>query len=319
MASPSTTPTTKTRNQQQGNECRLKVISPPELINFFTLPDVYGGCWCLHISCVTPDRVWVSDNENNLILMDIKGNYIHLFDDLCDCNALTGNGSHTVNGESELIFIDTKYNIIKLSKDKTTTTFLERKDFTRTPRCVYWSPFSGDLLVGMYNYDTQTGMVARYNQSGQLKQTVQHDVKGFRQYNMPNYITENNNGDVVVSELNFDFVSGVVVVTDREGRHRFSYTGSSSGSGLQPLGLCTDALSHILVCDGKTDTVQMLDRDGHSLSHLLTGSTCKVYSLSYDFNTRGLWVGKDLDVCVYKYLDHEDPQKAPYSEIANNS
>lgn len=123
----------------------------------------------------------------------------------------------------------------------------------------------------MYNYDTQTGMVARYNLNGQLKQTVQHDVKGFRQYNMPNYITENNNGDIVVSELNFDFVSGVVVVTDREGRHRFSYTGSSSGSGLQPLGLCTDVLSHILVCDGKTDTVQMLDRDGHFLSHLLTG------------------------------------------------
>lgn len=74
---------------------------------------------------MTPDRVWVSDNENNLILMDIEGPSMYLFDDLCDCNALTGNGSHTVNGESELIFIDTKYSIIKLSKDKTTTTFLE--------------------------------------------------------------------------------------------------------------------------------------------------------------------------------------------------
>lgn len=115
------------------------------------------------------------------------------------------------------------------------------------------------------------------------------------------------------------FEYGALVVTNREGKYRFSYPANGSELRLKPNGICTDALSHILVCDGKTDTVQMLDRDGHFLSHLLTGSTCKVYSLSYDFNTHRLWVGKDLDLCVYMYLDHEDPQKAPYSEIANNS
>lgn len=108
-----------------------------------------------------------------------------------------------------------------------------------------------------------------------------------------------------MSELNFDFVSGVVVVTDREGRHRFSYTGSSSGSGLQPLGLCTDALSHILVCDIRTKSVHMLDRDGEFLLHLLSKSLemGEPISLSYDINTHRLLVGShNIKLCVYRYI-----------------
>lgn len=63
-----------------------------------------------------------------------------------------------------------------------------------------------------------------------------------------------------------------VVVTEREGRHRFSYTGHTSGSGLLACGICTDALSYILVCDNRTETVHMIDKDGEFLSHLLTRS-----------------------------------------------
>lgn len=53
---------------------------------------------------MTPDRVWVSDNENNFALKDIEGNTLHILsNDLWDCNSVTGNGSHTVNCEGELI------------------------------------------------------------------------------------------------------------------------------------------------------------------------------------------------------------------------
>ncbi|XP_065937105.1 uncharacterized protein [Magallana gigas] len=289
---------TERGNRRVGNQCLLKLTSGAELHQSFTLTGVDG---CYHISCVTSDRVWVSD-LNNLMLTDTTDVPLHHVKDSC-----SGYGSHTVNSESELIYIDRNYNINKLSKDmKTTTTFIERTDSTWDPRCVYWSLSTGDLLVGMYNYDTQTGKVTRYNQSGQLTQTIQYHNTGRGLYRYPNYITENNNGDVVVSE------SGAVVVTERGGRHRFSYTGHPSGSGLLPYGICTDALSHILVCDLITSTVQMINKDGQFLSHLLTKSQemGRPYSLSYDVNTHRLWVGSGLwynnKVCVYRYITRQD-------------
>ena len=289
---------TERGNRRVGNQCLLKLTSGAEFHQSLT---VTGVDCCYHISCVTSDRVWVSDDRNNLMLTDTTGVPLHRVED--SWSGLYG--LHTVNSESELIYIDRNYNINKLSKDmKTTTTFIERTDSTWRPRCVYWSPSTGDLLVGMYNYRTMTGKVTRYNQSGQLTQTIQNDNTGRGLYSYPRYITENNNGDVVVSD------SGAVVVTERGGRHRFSYTGHPSGSGLRPRGICTDALSHILVCDGTTKTVQMLDKDGQFLSHLLIrpSGIFSPWSLSYDVNTHRLWVGSgdNNKVCVYRYITRQD-------------
>ncbi|XP_065922626.1 uncharacterized protein [Magallana gigas] len=294
---------TERGNRRVGNQCLLKLTSGAELHQSLT---VTGVVWCDHISCVTSDRVWVSDHRNNLILTDTTGVPLHRVEDSC-----RGGGLHTVNSESELIYINRIYNINKLSKDmKTTTTFIERTDSTWEPRCVYWSPSTGDLLVGMSTYDTETGKVTgkvtRYNQSGQLTQTIHYHNTGRGLYSYPRYITENNNGDVVVSNS-----FSAVVVTERGGRHRFSYTGHPSGSRLEPWGICTDALSHILVCDLKTLTVQMLNKDGQFLSHLLTKSQemGRPWSLRYDVNTHRLWVGSvdnNNKVCVYRYITRQD-------------
>lgn len=80
-------------------------------------------------------------------------------------------------------------------------------------------------------------------------------------------------------------------------------------SGVTPYGICTDALSHILVCDDQTKTVQMIDRDGQFMSILLTKSELigKPCSLSYDVNTYSLWVGSyNNKVYVYRYIGKED-------------
>uniref|UniRef100_K1QAL4 Tripartite motif-containing protein 3 n=1 Tax=Magallana gigas TaxID=29159 RepID=K1QAL4_MAGGI len=296
-------PTTGTEKPQQGNQCLLKLMSPPELLPPLTVTGVGG---CCHISCVTSDRVWVSDDGNNIILTDITGAPLYRVED--SCSGYT-RGIHTVNSERELIYIDLKYSITKLSKDmKTITTFIERTDSTWRPRCVYWSPSTGDLLVGMYK--CRTGKVTRYNQSGKLTQSIQHDKTGLGIYSGPHYITENNNGDVVVSD------SGAVVVTERGGRHRFSYTGHLPGSLLWPRGICTDALSHILVCDCSANTVQMIDRDGRFLSYLLTKSQeiSTPWSLSYDVNTHRLWVGSPYNntVVIYRYITRQDALTEEY-------
>lgn len=134
-----------------------------------------------------------------------------------------------------------------------------------------------------------SGRVVRYNQNGQLTQTIQRDNTGQELFSKPIYIIENANEDVVVSDCKL-FKSGSLVVTDREGRHRFSYTGHPLELGLWPSGVCTDTLSHILVCDDKTKTVQMIEKYGQFLSHHLTDSQNlgKPYCLGYDINTHRL-------------------------------
>jgi DNA-binding beta-propeller fold protein YncE len=238
-----------------------------------------------------PDQFWVSDFEN-LVLTDTTGETIQSVTDVS-----LGNGMHTVNSSGELVYIDKNDSILKLCEK---VTHLLRNTPPWFPECVYCSPATGDLLVGMSNHRTGNGKVTRYNRKGQDVLNIQHDNKNNMLYIFPIYITENKNGDIIVS----DWQRQAVVVTDREGSHRFSYTGPKPGS-LFPRGICTDLLSHILVCDQNAYTVQIIDKDGHFLSLLLTLEHVieGPLSLAYDDKTHLLWVGAcNNEVSVYQYL-----------------
>ncbi|XP_078339960.1 uncharacterized protein LOC111100506 [Crassostrea virginica] len=286
--------------RRAGDEDLLTLLSSPVLQNFLSVTGV-KRCW--HISCVTSDLVWVSDRDNLILTDTASGKQVHSVEH----SLHLGTGKHTVNCEGELIYIDKEHNIIELCNDmKSTITLIKHTDTTWEPRCVYCSPSSGDLLVGMRRRDTDpfTGKLMRYDNTGKHKQTIPHnDSTPHILYESPDYITENNNGDVVVS----DFFRQAVVVTSGEGVHRFSYTGPPSGSGLAPQGVCTDVMSHILVSDISTTTVQMLDRDGQFLFFVLTeqtpGMDHTLVGLSYDFNTHAVWVGSynnnTMSVCRY--------------------
>nr|XP_022340950.1 uncharacterized protein LOC111135302 isoform X1 [Crassostrea virginica] len=288
------------KRQAPGTELLLTLMSSPVLQKSLSVTSVED---CSHISCVTPDRVWVSD-YNNLILRDTAtGKQLHSVKD----SLHSWTGIHTVNCDSELIYIDKDKHIIKLSSDmKTTTKLIKHTDTTWRPRCVYCSPSSGDLLVGMSRADTFTGKVMRYDNTGKHKQTIPHDDNTpHTLYKLPQYITENKNGDVLVSDL----YRGAVVVLSGEGVHRFSYTGPPSGSVFFPRGICTDVMSHILVSDLYTNTVLMLDRDGQFLSYLLTKQSPGIHDtplgLSYDVTNHVLWVGAGYNntLSVYRYIN----------------
>nr|XP_022312659.1 uncharacterized protein LOC111117740 isoform X3 [Crassostrea virginica] len=285
--------------RRAGVEDLLTLLSYPVVQKSLSVTGVEE---CRHISCVTPDRVWVSDYKNLILTDTATGKQLHSVENSLD----SVYGIHTVNCEGELIYIDKENNIIKLCNDmETTTTLIKHTDKTWRPRCVYCSPSSGDILVGMSTavYPT-TGKVMRYDNTGKRKQTIPHnDNTPHTLYKEPAFITENNNGDVLVS----DWLRYAVVVTLGEGVHRFSYTGPPSGSGLVPRGICTDVMSHILMSDLNTYTVQMLDRDGQFLSYVLTPQTPGMdytpFSLSYDVTTHAVCVGSDynntMSVCRY--------------------
>lgn len=283
---------------------RLLLMSDPELIQSFTMR---GLAFCNHITCVTSNIAWISD-ENHLILTNNAGHSIKHWGHLKNLQ-----GNHTINSNNELIYIVEKNNIMVLLNDmETYITFIESTDFLVIPTCIYWSPYTGELLVGMLDCNTQTGKVIRYNKIGEQTQIIQRDNTGEELYNHPRYITENNNGDIIVCDFGFDDNCGAVVVTEREGTHRFSYTGYPSGSKFRPRGICTDVLSHILVCDDLTRTILIISKDGQFLSNLLTKESLKYkispYCLGYDVKTNFLWVGSNDEsgVCVYRYLR---PQK----------
>lgn len=276
------------------NDRLLKMVSPPELHQSITVPNIYS---CDHISSIASDRYWINYKENLILISPEQNNASHK---TYLCSGFSG-GIHTVNRENELIYVDNMYNIRKLSMDmENPTTLIETTDSSWRPRCVYWSPSSGDLLVAIYKIGTMTGKVKRYNQTGQMTQIMQHDNNGEILFKKPRYITENTNGDIVVSDY------GAVVVTQREGKHhRFSYTGHRSK--LDPRGICTDIFSHILLCDESTATVQMIDKNGKFLLYLLN-KLSGIYtprSLYYDFYSHRLWVGSyyNKNVCVYRYIE----------------
>ena len=271
------------------NQHLLKLILEPELQESSFLKHFES---CEHISCVTGNQAWISQGSQIALIEITTGKYLHMLND-----AVSGFwwGLHTVNADCELFYISSENSVIKLSYDrKSATTFLGNVHPSHQLRSLYCSKSTGDLLIGMHILDENTyeevGIVVRFDKDGQSTMTIPDVHTKHTLFEDPNYIAENTNGDVVVS----DYWNGVVV-TDHEGKHLFTYKDTPFGSRLLPRGICTDALSNILVCDCFTETIQILNKEGNFLFYILAqkahGPCGKPCSLSYDSNTHLLWVG----------------------------
>lgn len=106
---------------------------------------------------MTPDKACISgrndDTSNNISLINTTVDTLFHLKNLYHSDT----GAHTVNNDRELIYIDMRGAIIKLSKDiKTTTTLIPRVDTLWMLQCVLF------LIQCVYNYPTQqnnlTGM-----------------------------------------------------------------------------------------------------------------------------------------------------------------
>ncbi|XP_065938566.1 E3 ubiquitin-protein ligase TRIM71 [Magallana gigas] len=291
-ASPQLKPTGKQRKQDREKsnmKQTLSLSSSVTKVREYTVPgvtDVY------HISLGKSGRFWVSDIIGNLVQTDLQGNQLQ--------EIQTSGGSegyHTITKDGDLIYTSKRNKVInRITPDNTITEFIKTGDWR--PLSIHSSHIKGDILVGM---DTdREAKVTRYNKTGTEIQNIQRDKKRQKLYSgLPRYITENINGDVCVS----DWRKNAVVVVDKSGQHRFSYTGQ--GSRFNPNGICTDVLGHILVCDGISFTVHLLDQDGQFLSLLLTKQQEVKYPCSVCVDDENnLWVGQRYTntVRVYKYL-----------------
>ena len=283
------------RTRHPKKENLLKMCSPV-IQTYVTIDDIES---CCHISFSTTDKFWISSGSD-LILTDKTGKTLHYISNLHDVLS----GVHTVNEKWELIYIADDLSIKKMSSDmEKNDNVLKLENSPWKALCLHYSQLTGNFLVAMKKNGSTLCKIVLYNTNWKHVNTLRQRESDSNLYKNPIFITENNNGDVAVS----DSENSAVVVTDRRGAHRYTYTGPQSESGLDPRGICCDALSNVLVCDIKTNTVQIIDEDGNYLSNLLGESRgiSEPVSLSYDPHNHFVWVGSLVDntVSVYRYLN----------------
>ncbi|XP_062589879.1 uncharacterized protein LOC134251467 [Saccostrea cucullata] len=290
--------------EMRKNKRMLKQMPIPMLRKYVAVTDLIQG---FHISFVTSDKIWVSDGSS-LILTNTKGTILYK---LSDVNH--NYGVHTVNKAGELIYVDENWNINKLSVDNTTkSTLIQRTDLW-DPWCICHSASTGDLLV-MMRYDSDNPSinlevkVIRFNAEVQPVQTIQYHSSGQQLYCEPFYITENHNGDIVVSDRGKG-----VVVTDREGKYRFSYNEAPNEMPFgffMSNGICVDALLNILICCRFNNAIHVIDKDGHLLFIISTlgYGIAEPLGLGYDQQNHLVWVGsgRKNKLCIYRHIKRRD-------------
>lgn len=288
--------------RQFGSELLLEIMHEPVLkkefeVKTFRFIDS-------HMSIQSPDHIWLYVGDS-LVLINTKGEILFQIDDnigrYYHCY-----GTHTVTKEKNLIYFDRNGTIQRLSKDRNLKSQLTiLSSFSCRAHCVYCSPLTGDLILGMCNNYTNTCIIKRYNITEKLQSRNQPKIIGQIENCCPTLITENINGDIIVAGL----LCGVLGM-DRSGRHRFSYKESESGFQIRAKGICTDSLLHILVSDSFDSAVHMLNQYGQFLCYLLTTPNGACPSgLMFDFDAHLLWIrakDKSNKICAYRYIKRHD-------------
>ena len=260
-----------------------------------------AGC---HITHVAPERVWVSDMKGHLFLMDYEGKV------LVTIKTRSGHGFHTVNRKGALLYTDAEskqvYKVrFKRKRLGVKVSSVHKKPLLTTsdwtPLCIHASRHNGDLFVGMCN--EIRARVTRYDSSGRELQEMELDNEDTPLYELPQFITENFNFDVITSDR-----TGIVAV-DYSGKRRWTYSGhgistsglSKTGSGFLPAGICCDKLLNIAVYDVFDNRVHLLDKDGNYLSRLLVlGNAWIPQGLCFD-DENNLYCGDRSKISVFKY------------------
>ena len=93
-----------------------------------------------------------------------------------------------------------------------------------------------------------------------MLQEIQYDSQCQPLYQWAYYITENVNGDIIVT----DSKKKKAIAVDRFWIFQYSYSGGKNASSA-----ATDSVGHVYLTDFKGDKIHMLDRDGRFLRYII--------------------------------------------------
>ncbi|XP_062615610.1 uncharacterized protein LOC134277306 isoform X2 [Saccostrea cucullata] len=235
-----------------------------------------------HIAFQPPENFWIS-YENKVVFIDKSGNKLKEIQ-----RFRFTFGAHSVTQDGSLVYL-TGISVKKHTSEDKSVNFITGTNVDGwKARSIYASHRNGDILIGLQNEEKGIGKISRYNKDGEYQSTIERDSSDNPMYTWPRYITENCNADVVISDW-----YGGVVVTDQDGKHRFTYNISI------PRGVVTDSKGRIYVCNN-TPKIHVIDQNGKFQSFILTGSK-DAFALHLH-NDKKLWVcfNTEKKIKVYK-------------------
>ncbi|XP_078330168.1 uncharacterized protein LOC144617667 [Crassostrea virginica] len=253
------------------------------------------------VACVGEAEAWIYGDNKTITRIDLHG----AVKDTVTTTCLHGPYDISVTRGRELIYSDYSSNTVNIVRDGKTETLIT------PPR--EWSSWrlsctkSRDILVHVYKGSgpQRKNKIIRY-QGQNIKEEICNDGQGnliFKDGGYSLYMSENNNGDVCVSDVNAE----TVVVVDKTGRVRFRYDGTPARreNSFDPRGIVTDALNQIIVTDINNHCLHILDQNGHFLRCIDDCGLKDSWELSVDSEWR-LWVGSltSGEIKVIEYLQN---------------
>ncbi|XP_056001162.1 uncharacterized protein LOC130046459, partial [Ostrea edulis] len=204
------------------------------------------------IAVIDDNIVWIGGTSTDLKLFDFQGNRQ-------DTVSITTHGMYLTVYNKHVIYTTQSSNTVcRVAEDKTIQTMFTTGEWR--PRGIT-STASDDLLVCLRKDDQYK--VVRYCSIGTVLQEIQYDSQGQPLYQDTTYITENVNGDIIIT----DWKKNAVIAVDRFGIFRFSYSGRDTSFTVSAV--TSDPAGHVIVTDSNGDKIHMLDRDGRFLRYII--------------------------------------------------
>nr|XP_022308470.1 mucin-5AC-like [Crassostrea virginica]XP_022308471.1 mucin-5AC-like [Crassostrea virginica]XP_022308472.1 mucin-5AC-like [Crassostrea virginica]XP_022308473.1 mucin-5AC-like [Crassostrea virginica] len=256
-----------------------------------------------HLCCSSDGTVWVC-RRPQIIQLDGKGQTLLLLEVKIEICGLAA------SRQGELVFTDGKNKRListRFEDDVITKKVMSTNDWFPIGVCF---AENGDIVVGLF-LPSNRGRVHRYTEDGDTRYTLENDNNDCPMFCFPAFVTENGNGDVIVS----DHLKRAVIAVDRWGRYRFSYIADKlnrpDAVPFLPFGVCCDSSLNIIVSDSCNDCLHLISVNGEFLYMLLTKSSGLYRPVALSMGRNGkLYVGDRNGIKIF----HMDTHKVASSD-----
>lgn len=234
------------------------------------------------VTCTGLNEAWVSGDNQTITRINLEGGVKETVTTKC----LYWPDDIAVTSQGELIYSDPYVGTVNIVRSGRTETLITAP--------LEWKPYrlcctkSSGILVSMSN--GRHNRIIRYAEN-EISQDIKNNENGkpiFQEGICKLFVTENENGDICVSDTN----ACLVIVLDMKGRVRFRYDGSAAKikGSFSPSCLVTNSSDQIIVADNNKLCLHILERNGKFLGWLDCFGQHRCYGLSVDIGGR-LWLG----------------------------